>query len=88
MAERDAKPLTFAQHALDAIEERKIDVAWVLQTVEAPDWFSDDPLLGRTRYFRTIPEFGNRILRVVCFEDRHERRIITIFFDRDARKPT
>ena len=87
MAERVAKPLTFAGHALDAIEEREIDVAWVLRTIDEPDWTEDDPKPGRTRYFRTVPEFGGRIMRVVCFEDSRERRIITIFFDRDARKP-
>ncbi|RYD30041.1 MAG: DUF4258 domain-containing protein [Sphingomonadales bacterium] len=87
MAERDAGPLTFSQHALDAIEERKMDIDWILRTIEAPDWTAEDLKPGRTRYFRGIPEFGNRILRVVCFEDRHERRIITIFFDRNARRP-
>ena len=86
MAERDAGPLTFSQHALDAIEERKMEVEWVLRTIEAPDWTAEDRQPGRTRYFKSIPKFGNRILRVVCFEERHERRIITIFFDRDARK--
>jgi hypothetical protein len=50
LAERVAKPLTFAGHALDAIEEREIDVAWVLRTIDEPDWTEDDPKPGRTRY--------------------------------------
>ncbi|WP_342453185.1 DUF4258 domain-containing protein [Jiella mangrovi] len=82
-----SKPLTFVQHAIDSIEERKLDPEWVIRTVEAPDWIADDPRPGRTRYYKAIPEFGGRILRVVCFEDERERRIITIFFDRDARRP-
>ncbi|WP_102961234.1 DUF4258 domain-containing protein [Mangrovicella endophytica] len=82
------RPLTFSQHARDAIDERKLDVAWVKRTIEEPDWIGDDLRPGRRRYFKVIPEFGNRVLRVVCVENEHERRIITIFFDRDARQPT
>jgi len=40
------------------------------------------------RRFRVIPEFGGRILRIACIETADEIRILTVFFDRDARKPS
>jgi hypothetical protein len=39
-------PRPFDQHALGVIEDRKMDVASVLRTVEAPDWSADDPYRG------------------------------------------
>jgi hypothetical protein len=40
---------------------------------------------GVERRFRAIPEHGNRVLRVVCYETALEIRI-DVFFDRDARR--
>jgi hypothetical protein len=42
---------------------------------------------GVERRFRAIPEYGNRVLRVACYETVVEIRILTVFFDRDARRP-
>ena len=39
------------------------------------------------RRFCAIPEYGNRVLRVACYETALEIRILTVFFDRDARRP-
>jgi hypothetical protein len=57
---------TFSQHAQDTIREREIDPAWVAATMEYPEateQHRDDPTLKHV--FRHIPEFGNRILRVI-----------------------
>ena len=82
------KRLLLTKHAQDAITERKLDLEWIERTVNSPSWRHPDPhRLGVERRFRAIPEFGGRILRVACLETADEVRIITIFFDRDAREP-
>ena len=82
----DPKPLRFTRHAEDVILERKLDRSWIERTVRQPDWSHPDPFRpGVERRFRQIPEFGGHILRVACFETATEIRIITVFFDRDAR---
>jgi Domain of unknown function (DUF4258) len=85
---RDEKPLQFTKHAEDAIIERELDLRWIERTVKEPEWSHPDPRRpGVERRFRSVPEFGDRVLRVVCFESAKEIRILTVFFDRDARKP-
>ena len=82
------KKLLLTQHAQDAVEERKIDPAWIERTVGTPDWAIPDPRRpGVERRFCAIPEYGNRVLRVACYETALEIRILTVFFDRDARQP-
>jgi hypothetical protein len=80
--------LRYSQHAEDSIVERELDRDWIERTVADPDWKVADPRNpGVERRFRAIPEFGGRILRVACLENADEIRILTAFFDRDARKP-
>lgn len=83
----ESKRLHFTTHAEDVIREWKLDIAWVEATVRQPEWPHPDPFRPDVeRRFRRIPEFDNRILRVACFETADEIRIITVFFDRDARE--
>ncbi len=83
------KPLIFTLHAGDAVNERQIDPDWIERTVRQPEWTIPDPRrTGVERHFRSIPEFGGRFLRVVCYETNAELRILTVFFDRDARRPS
>ena len=82
------KPLFFTQHTQDAIDEREIDPAWIERAAHAPEWTVADPNRpGVERRFRRIPEFGNRVLRAACYETTLEIRILTVFFDRNARRP-
>lgn len=83
----DRKPLRFTRHAQDAVEERTLDLDWIERTVREPEWSRPDPRRpGVERRFRAFPEFGGRTLRVACIETTDEIRILTVFFDRDARK--
>ena len=83
----DRKPLQFTKHAQDAIFERELDLSWIERTARNPEWTEPDPNRpGVERRFCIIPEFGSRILRVACLETDDEIRIVTVFFDRDARK--
>jgi hypothetical protein len=84
----DQKPLWFTKHAEDAIAERKLETDWIESTVRKPEWSHPDPYRpGVERRFRAIPEFGGRIMRIACIETTAEIRILTVFFDRDARRP-
>ena len=84
----ERKLLFLTQHAQDAIGERDIQLAWIERTVWAPEWTEPDPRRpGVERRFRTIPGFGGRALRVACYESGDAIRILTVFFDRDARRP-
>ena len=84
----DPKPLRYTGHAEDSIAERELDRIWIEQTVREPDWSVPDPKqAGVERRFRVIPAFGGRILRVACLESWAEIRILTAFFDRDAKRP-
>ncbi|MGE3871036.1 MAG: DUF4258 domain-containing protein [Pseudorhodoplanes sp.] len=82
------KPLRLTRHAQDAVEERALDPGWIERTVREPEWSHPDPRPDVERRFRAIPEFGGRVLRVACIETADEIRILTVFFDRDARRPS
>ncbi|CAL8980339.1 DUF4258 domain-containing protein [Rhodoplanes serenus] len=85
----DRKPVRFTRHAEDAILERELDRAWIESTVAEPEWVEGDPRrAGVERRFRRIPEFGGRVLRVACVETEQDIRVLTVFFDRNAREPT
>jgi hypothetical protein len=82
------KPLRYTTHCETVMAERQIDRDWVEQTVNDPDWSTPDPSgPPAERRFRRIAQRDNRVLRVVCLETETEIRIITVFFDRNAREP-
>lgn len=69
--------------------ERGIAFSWVELAARDPLWHEPDPNdPALQRRFRSIPEFGDRILRVVCVETETTIRIVTATFDRNARRPT
>jgi hypothetical protein len=71
-----------------AAAERAIDAAWIERTVLAPDWVSPDPSDPKVeRRYRAIAEHGERVLRVACVETATEIRVLTVFFDRGAKRP-
>ena len=74
---------TFSSHALTTIRERGIHPEWIEQTMAAPMVcrpHPDDPSL--TEAFRMIPEFGNRVLRIIYNHDKQPPHIVTAYFDR------
>lgn len=79
----------FSQHALRRLAERAIPRAWVEGALSAPDWTAPDPNdPGLTRVYKSIPEAGGQILRVVCSRTSGEQVfVVTAFPDRDAVPP-
>lgn len=82
-----AKPLILTAHARARLQLRLIDPKWIEQTVHEPDWVEQDPADPEVeRRFRAIGEFGGHILRVACVETHSAIRIISVLFDRNARR--
>lgn len=80
------KPLRFTQHALVAMRERQLEMAWVERAVHAPLWTETEPNDPEIeRRFRPLPERDGRILRVAVVETAAEIRILSAFLDRRAR---
>lgn len=82
-------PFEMSIHATRMLEERRIDVEWVTRVIEDPQWVEpdrNDPqllhALGR------IPEYGERVLRVVYNQDATPWRVVTVYFDRTQRNRT
>ncbi|WP_153111059.1 DUF4258 domain-containing protein [Propionivibrio limicola] len=77
---------TLSKHAEDAMKEREIDRTWVQATMDDPqlvERHENDPTLIYA--YRRIPEFGNRILRVVYNQTKQPPHVVTVYFDRAAK---
>ena len=69
--------------AQKALEERGIQIEWMDRTLSAPECVLPDPEDATVkRYFRCIPEFGGRVLRVAVNTTVEPKRVVSVFFDR------
>jgi hypothetical protein len=76
----------YTAHARKVLEERCIDPAWLERTLAQPEWTEPDPQdVTVVRYFRQIPEYGHRVLRVAVNTKVDPWRIVSVFFDRNAK---
>ena len=75
--------LIFTEHANHVLEIRLIDREWVIATVKHPELREPDPNdTELERFYRCIPDRGNRVLRVVVNTKLAPWRIVSVFFDR------
>ena len=81
------RELHFTDHAENMLRERGIQREWALATLTEPDWTTPDIHPDRTRAFRAIPNAGGKILRVVYSKADGKHRVVTVFFDRNAKRP-
>ncbi len=73
----------FTEHAKEAIQQREIHYQWINQTLAQPELRMEDPNDPTVeRFFRTIPDYGNRILRVAVNTKSWPWRVVSVFFDR------
>jgi hypothetical protein len=72
-------------HTQDMLKERNIPEEWVLRTIDKPDWenIGDD---NNIHYFKGIAEHKGRILHVVVNQHVSPKKVVTVFFDRKARR--
>ena len=81
-------PLTldYTRHAVDVMQERLIPKEWVELAVTVPDLRAPDPNDPQVeRFFRRIPERGDRVLRVAVNTNVAPWRVVSVFFDRSRR---
>jgi hypothetical protein len=74
-------------HAREAIDARKIALAWIWAAVHSPDFVDTDPRHPeRKRSYKAIAEYGGRMLRVVHRPEGDDIVVITVHFDRGVRR--
>ena len=81
--EGNGKRYVLTRHAKDVMRARGIYIAWIEKAFFHPSIVQSDlrnPLLERR--FGKIPEFGDRVLRVVVNMAFVPPRILSVFFDR------
>jgi hypothetical protein len=79
--------IRFTRHAQEAMGVRNIAFAWIEAAVTAPDFVEADPRHPeRKRFYKAIDEYGGRLLRVVHRVEGDDIVIITVHFDRGARR--
>ena len=80
--------ITYTYHLLQKLEERQLRIGWVDRVVNKPDWTMPDPNEpGAIRAFGPVPERDMRIMRVVYVPEGDDKRVITAFLDRGAKRP-
>ena len=74
---------TLSTHATTTIRERNIRAEWIAATLSAPAATESDPVDPTLIHaLRVIPEFGERVLRVIYKRTRQPPHVVTAFFDR------
>lgn len=75
--------LIYTEHAKHTVEMRQIQHEWIALCLENPDLREPDPKDSELElFYRKIPEYGNRVLRVVVNTKLAPWTIVTVFFDR------
>ena len=75
--------VVYTAHALFKMKERHIERDGVERTIRDPEASEVDPnQLTGWRFYRRIPEYGNRVLRVVFIGESTAARVVTVLFDR------
>ncbi len=86
MTNADNFPYNLTIHAQQVIAAREIQLEWVARVLAEPqrtELDREDPELRHA--LACIPEYGDRVLRVVYNETTVPWRIITVYFDRTQR---
>lgn len=79
-------PLNFTKHAIDAMAERMIPAEWVQSVVALPTLRVPDPIDPEVdRFYGSIPEKDDRVLRVAVNVNVAPWRVVSVFFDRNMR---
>lgn len=75
-------------HARDVLAKRQIQVPWVERALAAPEATEADPIdPALEHHLVRVPEFGNRVLRVVVNKQTQPWRVVMAFFDRRRKLP-
>lgn len=81
---RAGRPVVYTHHTRERLFERHIAFRWVEAILDAPLLDEPDPVGdGRRRCWGRVPEFGDRMLRIVYVADTDMIRVITVTPDRN-----
>jgi len=81
------KRIDFTFHAaIERMAKFGLKAEWVEKAVRSPDWTELDPQPGVERRFRVTPEYGGRVLRMACVEEKDHIRVVSVFPDRNAKR--
>lgn len=88
-ASTSLKRFAISSHAGKMLRERGIREEWVRQVLHSPSELKPDKEdLDLQHALKRIPDFGNRVLRVIYNKTMNPQLVVTAFFDRKAgRKP-
>lgn len=76
------------EHARDSLEKRSISVHWMERAVAHPELTEADPVDPDLEHrLARIPEFGDRVLRVIINAKKNPPVVVMVFFDRRRRIP-
>ena len=74
------------KHAQKVMAEREIPLAWVERTYHQPELCQPDENDATVeRRFRKIPEYDDRVLRVVVNTTVEPNRVVSVYFDRQMK---
>jgi uncharacterized DUF497 family protein len=86
---RVGRKVVYTSHTRERLHERGIAFRWVEAILDAPAIDEPDPAGdGRRRCWGRVPEFGDRMLRIVYIEDSEVIRVITVTPDRNRGRRT
>ena len=78
--------IVLTRHALEVLAERQILAEWVDQAVAEPALRVSDPNDPEVeRFYRSMPESADRVLRVAVNTSASPWRVVSVFFDRRMR---
>jgi len=78
--------IKLSKHTADEIEGRGILRSYIEGALASPDQVAQDPTdPALSRSYKAIPEFGNRVLRVVHRRDGDDIFVVTAHWDRGAK---
>jgi hypothetical protein len=71
------------QHARDALVKRGISMEWLERTLKFPERTEPDGTDAMLEHrLAVIPEYGDRVLRVIINPQTTPVRVVTLYFDR------
>lgn len=79
------KNIELTEHCRAMLKERNIKEEWLWRTIDNPDKTEIGEDMN-THYFKTISENAGRILHIVINHHITPKKVITVFFDRGARR--
>ncbi|MGY2977111.1 hypothetical protein ACVWY9_000129 [Thermostichus sp. OS-CIW-31] len=84
----ESEHFRLSKHALRRLQQRQeIASQWIERVLSCPDYVQVDPKDPQLKQaYGRIPEYGNRLLKIVYDESTDPWTVVTIFFDRTMGK--